>query len=355
MSVQSDHPLLLMCRTVTLVAAVLLLHGCQSPDPYAPFDRTPRDIGTAQSVSWEHVRDRTEVSAWEPDVQWQGPLIRDILQLGPWPPTTADQKTALDSAWRGFTAFEGTRVAVQGIDSVLQSSGAISQAAADITAALSRFQQHFPAAPIPNLDMGYTGYNYSVYPTPDLLMVGCEFFIGSDHPAVKNLPPHIYPGYMQSRMVPEHLVADALRGWLLVQFQEGHYPANGQLSQELLYWGKVLFIARCIAPDVSPWDLMDWTPQEWQWAQDHEMQVWVELRKKEFLYTTKRMDIQRWVADAPFTKAGAVPQDSPDRLGWYMGLRWAEDFMIRHPEMSLSQLMDQADVLPFLQSYRPKG
>ena len=55
---------------------------------------------------------------------------------------------------------------------------------------------------------------------------------------------------MQERMVPEHLVADALRGWLLVQFQQGHYPAQGQLSQELLYWGKVLFIARCIAPEL---------------------------------------------------------------------------------------------------------
>ncbi len=185
--------------------------------------------------------------------------------------------------------------------------------------------------------------------------MGCEFFIGSDHPAVKNLPPHIYPGYMQERMVPEHLVADALRGWLLVQFQQGHYPAQGQLSQELLYWGKVLFIARCIAPELPPQTLMDWTPAEWQWAQDHEMQVWVELRKEEFLYTTKRMDIQRWVADAPFTKAGAVPQESPDRLGWYMGLRWVEDFMLRHPEMSLSELMDQHEVLPFLQSFRPKA
>ncbi len=355
MSVQSDNPLLLMCRTVSLLAVVLLLSGCQSSDPYAPFERPAQDLGKSQSQSWENVRDRTEINALDAEVNWQGPLLRDILQLGPWPAASDGQKTALDSAWRGFTAFEGTRLAVEGIDSVLQKTGAISRATEEITAALSRFQQHFPAAPTPDIDMGYTGYNFSVYPTPELLLVGCEFFIGSEHPAVKNLPPHIYPGYMQERMVPEHLVTDALRGWLLVQFQQEHYPSNGQLAQELLYWGKVLFIAKCIAPDVSPWDLMDWTPQEWQWAQNHEMQVWVELRKEEFLYTTKRMDIQRWVADAPFTKAGAVPQDSPDRLGWYMGLRWVEDFMIRHPEMSLSQLMEKDDVLPFLQSYRPKG
>ena len=134
------------------------------------------------------------------------PLVRDILQLGPWPPASTQQRAALDSAWQQFTAFEGTRIAVSGIDSVLQREGAITQGAQDITDALSRFHQHFPAAPIPHVDMGYTGYNYSVYPTDELLLLGCEFFIGSDHPAVKNLPPHIYPGYMQERMVPEHLV-----------------------------------------------------------------------------------------------------------------------------------------------------
>ena len=65
------------------------------------------------------------------------------------------------------------------------------------------------------------------------------------------------------------------------------------------------------------------------------------------------MDIQRWVADAPFTKAGDVPQDSPDRLGWYMGLRWVEDYMARQANTTLPGLMTQKDVLPFLQAYRP--
>ena len=355
MRVQSDSFSFSLHGTVVLVGAVLVLCGCQAPDPYAPFNRAPIDMDTSPSTSWEGVRDHTTLPTAGSTEKWPGPLVRDILQLGPWPPASPQQRAALDSAWQQFTAFEGTRIAVNGIDSVLQREGAITQGAQDITDALSRFHQHFPAAPIPHVDMGYTGYNYSVYPTDELLLLGCEFFIGSDHPAVKNLPPHIYPGYMQERMVPEHLVADALRGWLLVQFQQGHYPAQGQLSQELLYWGKVLFIARCIAPELPPQTLMDWTPAEWQWAQDHEMQVWVELRKEEFLYTTKRMDIQRWVADAPFTKAGAVPQESPDRLGWYMGLRWVEDFMLRHPEMSLSELMDQHEVLPFLQSFRPKA
>jgi len=355
MRVQSDNPPFSIRGILPIICAAWMLTGCQGPDPYAPFERSPENSGPTPSASWEKVRDRAELAPKGTAENWHGALVRDILQIGPWPPASESQQTALDSAWRQFTAFEGTRAAISGIDSALQRTGVLAAASKDITEALSRFHQHFPSFPIPQVDLGYTGYNYSVYPTDELLLVGCEFFIGPEHPAVKNLPPHIYPGYMQARMVPEHLAADALRGWLLVQFQQKHYPAQGQLSQELLYWGKVLFITQCIAPDLTPHDLLDWSPEEWQWAQDHEMQTWVELRKEEFLYTTKRMDIQRWVADAPFTKAGAVPQESPDRLGWYMGLRWVEDYAVRHPEMSLAQLMDLEDVLPFLQSYRPKG
>jgi hypothetical protein len=280
-------------------------------------------------------------------------LLEDILQLGPWPPATAEDRRILDSAWNRFTAFEGTQVALGGIDSALLRSGVLDQTAASLRDAFGRWRVHFPAEPVPEIDFAYTGFNFSVYPTDDLLLIGSEFFIGGDHPAVRGLPTHIYPRYMQERMVPAHMTGDALRGWLLVHFQEGHFDRDGRLAEELLYWGKVLYVARCLAPDLSVYDLLDWTEAEWQWAEDHERQIWSELRKEDILYTRRRMDIQRWVADAPFTKAGDVPQDSPDRLGWYMGLRWVEDHMARQTELDLPGLMSRTDVLPFLQTYRP--
>jgi hypothetical protein len=333
--------------------SMLVVIGCGPVDPYGPYIVDPIKTTSHATESWAFVESGSMPETGAMSEGWEATLLTDILQLGAWPPHDEPGTRALDSAWNGFSSFEGTRIAIEGIDSALAQSGQLEDARQRLHGAFGRWTQHFPDAPIPNLDFAYTGFNYSVYPTSELLMVGCEFFIGADHPAVRGLPPHIYPRYVQERMVPEHLVGDALRGWLLVHFQDDHYPKQGRLADELVYWGKVLFIARCLAPGVEPWDLLDFTPEEWAWIQAHEMQVWIELRKEEFLYTTHRMDIQRWTADAPFTKAGAVPQDSPDRLGWYMGLRWVEDFMRRHPEMSLAELMAQQDVLPFLQSYRP--
>lgn len=334
--------------------ALLLLVGCDAErGGYSRFDTAPAGPDIRVTQSWESILDASPLPDAEAASDAVGPLVSDILQLGPWPPQDPAQRTRLDSVWSDFVGFEGTQIGAAGIDSVLGQTGRLDAAEAQLADAFRRWQVHFPTGSVPTVDLAYTGFNYSAYPTDDLLIIGCEFFLGADHPAVLGLPPTVYPRYMQQRMVPEHLVGDALRGWLLVHFQEGHYDPQGRLAEELLYWGKVLYIARCLAPDIAPHDLLDWTATEWAWAEANERAIWSELRNEETLYTRRRMDIQRWTSDAPFTKAGAIPQESPDRIGWYIGLRWVEDLMARNADLDLQQLMARNDVLPFLQAYKP--
>lgn len=341
-----------------LVAFCLGMASCdRTPGDYARFRQTTASADLRVQEPWKDILAMEPLPSGIPPVPQPGrvALLEDILQIGPWPALTPEERADLDTAWSAFTGFEGTRMAVEGIRDVLTEAGRIREATATLEGAFGRWSHWFPDAPVPELNWAYTGFNYSVYPTDELLLVGCEFFLGADHPAILGLPPTIYPRYMQERMVPNHLAADALRGWLLVHFQDRHYEPQGQLADELLYWGKILYLARCLAPDIPPHDLMDWTPQEWAWAEEHERQLWSELRKEEVLYTRRKTDIQRWVNDAPFTKAGTVPQESPDRLGWYLGWRWIEDHMEKKPHLTLPDMMALTEVLPVLQTYRPRN
>ena len=257
-------------RLCSFGAAVWCSAAAKAPDPYAPFNRRPLIWTPALPTSWRrcprsHHTSRQQVQPKSGRAHWCATSSNSALGR----PHPTQQRAALDSAWQQFTAFEGTRIAVNGIDSVLATRRAPSlKERQDITDALSRFHQHFPAAPIPHVDMGYTGYNYSVYPTDELLLFGCEFFIGSHHPAVKNLPPHIYPGYMQERMVPEHLVGRCHSGaGSSSNFNKDIIPAARPDCPRSYCTG-----ARCCSsPGASPrrlppHDLMDWTPAEWQWA-----------------------------------------------------------------------------------------
>ena len=330
-----------------------MLTSCGEPDPYALFDRPPGAGDCTPSASWEQVRDGRALSATDAASGWQETVVTDILNLGPWPPANATEAGALDAAWSGFTRFEGTRIAMGGIDTVLHRSGALEQARQTLCDAFGRLTQHFPSAPQPRLDFAYTGFNYSAYPTDTLLVIGCEFFIGADHAAVQGVPPNIYPRYMQERMVPEHLAGDALRGWLLVHFQDEHYPGQGRLAEELLYWGKVLYIMEQCMPDVPKADLLDWTPEAWAWAEAHERDIWLELQPQDALFDTDRTQFGKWFNEGPFTRYGAIPQDSPDRLGAYMGWRMVSDFMEKHPEVDLAALMEVTDINPVVKAYRP--
>ena len=336
------------------LVVLLLIAGCTSEKgDYGRFRTPPSAIDIATSHTWKSVLHQDPLPAETEAEPAMTPLITDILKLGPWPPKDQIQEILLDTAWSTFINFEGSQISVQGIDSILAKPGKLDRGLNELSNAFGRWRVHFPNAPVPAIDLAFTGFNYSVYPTDDLLLIGCEFFLGAEHPSVRSLPPTIYPRYMQERMVPDHLVGDALRGWLLVHFQDQHYDPKGRLAEELLYWGKVLYLTRCLVPDIPPHAILDWTPEEWNWAVNNERTLWSELRREEVLYNRNKMDIQRWTSDAPFTKAGAIPQESPDRLGWFIGLRWVEDLMARNTELDLQGLMSQKEVLPFLQAYRP--
>ena len=222
-----------------------------------------------------------------------------------------------------------------------------------LTRAFQRFIYWFPEATLPQVMWMNTGFNYAVYPTDQYLGIGLEWFLGTEHPIVATLPPEMFPQYMRDRMVPDGISASAFRGWLLVHFSNPWYRTN-RCVDELLYWGKVLYIMEQCMPEISKADLLNWTPEEWKWAQAHERDIWLELQPQDALFDTDRTHFSKWFNEGPFTRYGAIPQDSPDRLGAYMGWRIVSDFMDKHPEIDLATLMEVIDINPVIKSYRPR-
>jgi hypothetical protein len=106
-------------------------------------------------------------------------------------------------------------------------------------------------------------------------------------------------------------------------------------------------------PDASKADLLDWTPEAWAWAAAHERDIWLELQPQDALFDTDRTQFGKWFSEGPFTRYGAIPQDSPDRLGAYMGWRMVSDFMDKHPEVDLAALAEVTDINPVVKAYRP--
>ena len=232
------------------------------------------------------------------------------------------------------------------------SAAAAAPAADLIERAFKRFHAHFPADPVPALVWMNSAFNYAVFPTPEYLAVGLDWFLGREHPIVGQLAPEVFPGYLRERMDAEYVAADALRGWLLVHFAE-RYHRSETCADELLFWGKVLFVLDQLAPELEDRLWMDWSTDQMNWAIENERAVWLELQPQSILFERDFGRYNRWFVEGPFTRAANIPQQSPDRLGAWMGYRIVSDYMADNPELSLRDLLETKDTTPVLKAYRP--
>lgn len=215
-----------------------------------------------------------------------------------------------------------------------------------------RYSYFFPKEVIPEVVFMNSGFNYGIYPTARHLGVGMEFYIGSEHELTKNLDPTVFPGYIRDRMQPEFLTTDALRGWLLVHYQNTYYD-NTDLISNCIYWGKMMYLLDILLPDVEDHRKMGYTKEEIEWCRAQERNLWIEFSRQDILYEKRGFEINRWIKEGPFTRAQGIPQDSPDRLGIWIAWQIVRDYMDRNKEVTPSQLLEEKNYLKMLNAYRP--
>ncbi len=270
----------------------------------------------------------------------------DILKLG------AFNDTVTISELRTFIAHPSTVETLAAIDTTSAKQDKINQVSIDLENGFKRLHALMPTEPTPDVILMYSGFNYAVYPREETLAIGLEWFMGHEHPIYDMLPPDIFPQYRRLRMHPDLLTANAFRGWMLVNFQNRGYTGR-MLSDDILYWGKVLWLTHKCMPQLHEHLLMDWTPSDLKWATANEESIWMELQPSDVIFETNRTVYNRWLTEGPFTKAGSIPQESPDKLGIWMGWQIIEDYMSANSDTSIEELFNERDPSEFLRTYRP--
>ncbi len=241
----------------------------------------------------------------------------------------------------------------EAIDTTSGSPEKLAEFSKDIEDGFKRLHALAPTEPIPDIILMTSGYNWGVYPRPreNYVAVGLEHFIGHDHPILNTLPPRLFPEYRKLRMHPDLMTVNVFRGWVQVNFQDRIFGTK--LIDEVLYMGKVLWLVDKCMPDLHKHLLMDWTPNELAWAEANEENIWIELQPADILFESNRTIYSRWLTEGPFTRAGAIPQESPDRLGVWMGYQIVDDYMNANPETTVDELFNTTKHTPFLKTYRP--
>lgn len=192
------------------------------------------------------------------------------------------------------------------------------------------------------------GYSKTIYYFGDNWFgIDADMYLGADFPYYQQA---LYE-YKMPNVNPARIPVDFVHTYLSQSI--AYVSLKKQWLDRAVYEGKIMYLTAQIFDDRTGYEVMGWTQEQWNWAVQNEAAVWDFIMTEKHLYTDETRIINEYMNDAPFTSA--VGQDSPGRLGIWIGWRIVEQYMEKNPEVSLQQLMAEPDAQKILTNskYKP--
>ena len=206
---------------------------------------------------------------------------------------------------------------------------------------------YFPEVKLPEIYFFVSGFNRAVMINNKFIGVGTDFYLGSNYPGYKDFTYQ----YMLKNMRRECVATDLVSTTLFRMFVMN--SSEYRLLDNMLFRGKIMYLLSVFMPNEKPEDIMGYTPEQWKWSKTNEKQIWGYMIDQKHLFSTDVQLIRKYMNDAPFT--APVSQDSPGRLGTWLGWQIVESYMNKNPNATLTDLMKINNYQKMLEAsgYRP--
>ena len=258
--------------------------------------------------------------------------------------TTAKDTLAVRSLFRKFLT-DKTFTPVN--EKVMKTFSDISDIEKPLSDAFTRLHYYFPEVQLPEIYFFVSGFNRSIMMNRNFIAIGTDYYLGSDYPAYKGLTYE----YALKNMRRECLAADLVSATLFRMF-----PMNSsqyRLLDYMLFRAKVLYLMSVFMLAEKPEGIMAYSTEQMKWCTTNEKHIWAAIIDNQHLFSTDMMLIKKYINDAPFT--APISQESPGRLGTWIGLRIVESYMRKNTNVTLRDLMNENNYQKMLEQsdYRP--
>ena len=212
---------------------------------------------------------------------------------------------------------------------------------------LSRLHYLYPEWEIPTVYMFVSGFNSSVMYYENIMGLGVDMYLGSDYPYYNQV---VY-NYQKQTMRKECVVGD-----LLSMYVAYHIPYNSKynrLLEQMIFRGKQMFLLAQLLPDEPEWEVIGYSKEQWDWCEMYERGIWNRIMEKRDLFKTESMVLNSYMNDGPFT--AEISQESPGRLGLWVGWRIVDSYMRNNENVSIQELINEGDAQKILEQsfYKP--
>ena len=177
-------------------------------------------------------------------------------------------------------------------------------------------------------------------------------FLGSDfpyeqinpsNPAFSNYLARFYTTEFIAKKIAEVLIEDKLPP-----------PTKSDFLSLMIWGGKKLYLTQQLLPSKSDDYIIEYTPEQYQWCQENESQIWSFFFEKNLFYETDIRKFNKLIAPAP-TSPG-MPQESPGRTANYIGWQIVKKYMDNNPDLDIDDLIDEEEAQSILDGskYKPR-
>lgn len=220
-----------------------------------------------------------------------------------------------------------------------------------ITPAMTLYLTHFPNERIPDFCTLVSGIDFQmpqVFGYENTIFICLDMYLGKDY---KQYAQAGMPKYIAARCDKKYMATDCFSKALVYR----HLPDKTlvTLLDNMVDAGKKMLFTQTMFPATPAQDILGYSKEQYKWATSHESAVWHALIEKNKVYDNSEDVIRRMMDETPFTRD--FGNDSPGRLGVFIGYQIVQSYMKSHPGTTLKDLMAMTDSQKFLKEsgYKP--
>jgi hypothetical protein len=217
--------------------------------------------------------------------------------------------------------------------------GDLREAFGDIEDGFRYLRYYYPDLSSTRLITYFSGvdFQYPVLLVDSHIFVSSDLFLGPDCPFYS-----AFPAYIRYQFQPSLLPSQLFEEIGAHMMQQDYNDAS--LLNYMIGEGKKYYFVESMLYGMPDSLIIRYPSQKWQWCVDNEQNMWSYFLEEDLLFQTDPRNKDRFINPAPFSKFyKPIDQDSPGRVGAWIGWQIVRAYMNAHPEIGLNKLMQDTD------------
>jgi len=234
------------------------------------------------------------------------------------------------------------------VDSIYRSTEFLD---ADLSTAFQYFYHYFPTHDSLKLYTWVSNFENiePVIVSENTLLLALDMYLGSESNFYKTAPE-----YIRQRFDKRFISSDVFHSY----FSENIPLSNDNtLLSSMIHHGKIHYLCSKMLPTEEQEIIMSYPKNKMSWCLSNESNIWAYFIENQLLFSSQYQAKQRFIEDAPFSKFyTSFDNESPGRVGQWVGWRIVNSYMDSHPEINLTELITEQDAQKILREsrYKPK-